>query len=211
MSYGAGLVKEDFMPSEFPRHDPQNIWQNQTTERFKMSADELRHRAQQHRKKARLRAQFSIVTGLILFVFFARAFAKGGDVIARMGWGLISVWCLYFAYHAYRWTWPRRLEPDAALDATIKSYRSALEKRQDYARHIWRRAGLTFCFLGLGLVVVPGLMKSIDHPARLMNFVPILVLLALWLKLFFSIRRRDRQKLQQEIEELQAFETGPQA
>lgn len=199
------------MPIEFPMHDPQNIWQNQTTEPFRMSPNDLRLRAQKHQKIARLKAQFSIVTGLILFVFFARTFAKGGDVVPRMGLGLISFWCLYFAYQAYRWTWPERLVPDAALDATIKSYRSALEKRQHYARYVWRRSGLTFCFLGLALVVVPGLIQSIDHPELLLNFVPILVLLVLWLIAFFFIRRRDRQKLQREIEVLRAFETANQA
>jgi preprotein translocase subunit YajC len=59
--------------------------------------------------------------------------------------------------------------------------------------------------------VVPGLIQSIDHPELLLNFVPILVLLVLWLIAFFFIRRRDRQKLQREIEVLRAFETANQA
>jgi len=198
------------MPSKFPMHDPQNIWQSQTTEPFKMSTTQLRLRAQQNQKKARLKAQFSIVIGLVLFVLFARTFAKGGDVVPRMGLGLISLWCLYFAYQAYRWIWPGRLAPDAPLNATIKSYRSALEKRRDYARHIWRKSGLTFCFLGLALVVVPGLIQSIDHPGLLTNFVPIFVLLTLWFVAFFFISRRDRRKLQREIGELRAFETENQ-
>src|ERR1039458_3443638 len=41
------------MPSEFPMNDPRNIWQNQPTEPFKMSADELRRKAQQRQRKAR--------------------------------------------------------------------------------------------------------------------------------------------------------------
>ena len=32
------------MPSEFPMNDPRNVWQNQPTEAFKMSADQLRIR-----------------------------------------------------------------------------------------------------------------------------------------------------------------------
>ncbi len=201
------------MPSEFPMHDPQNIWQNQTTEPFKMSANDLRLRAQQHQKKARLKAQFSIVTGLILFVFFGwQTFpiVRGG-LLPRMGLGLISLWALYFAYQAYKGIRPGRLAPDAALDTTLDSYRSALEKQGDYARHIWWKTGLPFCFLGLALVVVPGLIQSMDHPPLLMNFVPILVLLVLWFVVFFFIRRRDRQKLRRELEELRTFETANRA
>ncbi len=201
------------MPSEFPMHDPKNIWQTQTTEPFKMSANQLRVRAQKHQNRARLKARFSIVSGLILFVFFGwQAFPiTRRGLLPGMGLALISVWCLYFAYQAYRGTWPGRLAPDAALDATIKSYRSALERRQDYARHIWRRSGLAFCFLALALVVVPGLIEAIHHPGLLMNFVPIFVLLAVWLVAFYFIRKRDRQKLQREIEELRAFETESRA
>ena len=33
------------MPTEFPMNDPQAIWQNQPTERFKMKAEELRRQA----------------------------------------------------------------------------------------------------------------------------------------------------------------------
>ena len=201
------------MPSEFPMHDPKDIWQTQTTEPFKMSANELRDRAQQHQRRAQLKARFSMVTGLILFVFFGwQAFpiVRRG-LLPGLGLAMISFWCLYFAYQAYRWTWPGRLAPDAALNATIKSYRSALEMRQDYARHVWRRSGLTFCFLGLALVVVPGLFQSIHHAGLLMNFVPIFVLLALWLVAFLFIRKRDRRKIQLEIEELRAFEAENQA
>ncbi len=59
------------MPSEFPMNDPQNIWQNQPTEAFKMSADQLRHKAQQRERKSRFEAVYSTIIGLTLFVFFA--------------------------------------------------------------------------------------------------------------------------------------------
>lgn len=64
------------MPSEFPMNDPRNIWRNQTTEAFKMSADELLRKAQQRERKSRFEATYSIIIGLILFVFFAWAFAR---------------------------------------------------------------------------------------------------------------------------------------
>ena len=66
------------MPSEFPMNDPQNIWQNQPTEAFKMSADQLRDKAQKRRKEVPfLSALLDRHHRLILFVFFARAMRHG--------------------------------------------------------------------------------------------------------------------------------------
>jgi len=67
--------------------------------------------------------------------------------------------------------------------------------------------GLTFCFQGLAMVIVPGLIRSLGHPGLLMKFVPIFALLALWFAMFFRLRKRNRQKLHREIEELRVFET----
>jgi hypothetical protein len=194
------------MPSEFPMNDPQNIWKNQPTEPFTMSANELCRKAQQHESKARFETLYSIIVGLILFVFFAWRFVQPYEVVPRMGVGLLSLWGIYYAYQAYKWIWPGRLTPDAALNTTLQSYRSELEKRRDYGRHLWRRAGLTFCVLGVAMVIVPALIKSLDTPRLLLNTLPFFVLLAIWLAVFLRLRKRNRGKLQQEIEELRALE-----
>jgi hypothetical protein len=194
------------MPSEFPMNDPQNIWKNQPTEPFTMSANELCRKAQQHESKARFETLYSIIVGLILFVFFAWRFVQPYEVVPRMGVGLLSLWGIYYAYQAYKWIWPGRLTPGAALNTTLQSYRSELEKRRDYGRHLWRRAGLTFCVLGVAMVIVPALIKSLDTPRLLLNTLPFFVLLAIWLAVFLRLRKRNRGKLQQEIEELRALE-----
>ena len=196
------------MPSEFPVNDPRNIWQNQPTEPLKMSTNEIRAKAQRHQTKARFQAVYSIIIGLFLCVFFARVFVRPGDywVVSRMGAGLLSLWGIYYAYQAYKWIWPGRLTPGAALNTTLQSYRSELEKRRDYGRHFWRRAGLTFCVLGVAMVIVPALIKSLDTPRLLLNTLPFFVLLAIWLAVFLRLRKRNRGKLQQEIEELRALE-----
>jgi hypothetical protein len=195
------------MPSEFPMNDPQNIWKNQTTEAFKMSADELRRKAQQRERKSRFEAVYSIILLLILFVFFAWAFARAHELAPRIGFGVLSLWGIYFAYQACKRIWQERLAPDATLNTTLQSYRSELEKRRDYARHVWRKAGLTFCFLGMALVIVPALIRSLGTPRLLLlNFGPFFVLLTIWCAIFFPRMRRQQQKLQQEIEQLRVFE-----
>ena len=171
-----------------------------------MSANELCRKAQQHERKARFEALYSIIAGLILFVFFAWRFVEPYEVVPRMGVGLLSLWGIYYAYQAYKWIWPGRLTPDATFDTTLQSYRSELEKRRDYGRHLWRRAGLTFLVLGVAMVIVPALIKSLDTPRLLLNTLPFFVILAMWLAVFLRLRKRNRGKLQQEIEELRALE-----
>jgi flagellar biogenesis protein FliO len=188
-------------------NDPRNIWKNQPTEAFKMSADELHRKAQQRQRKARFKAIYSIIAGLILFVFFAWIFARvHNEVVPRIGVGVMSLWGIYYAYQAYKWFWQGRLTPDATLNTTLQSYRSELEKRRDYGRHVWRRAGLTFGVLGVAMVIVPALIKSLDTPRLLLDLLPFFVLLAIWLAVFLRLRKRNRGKLQQEIEELRVFE-----
>ena len=199
------------MPGEFRMNDPREIWQSQPTEVFKMSVDQLRRKARQRQSKARFEALVSMIIGLTLCLFFARTVATAHDLVLRTGLGLLSLWCLYFAYQAYRWIWPGRIEPDATLSTTIQSYRSELEKRRDFTQHVWRRAGLAFCFLGLALIIVPELIKSLGVPRLALNVLPVCVILAIWFAIFFPLRKRRQHSLDQEIEELRVFERENQS
>ena len=73
-------------------------------------------------------------------------------------------------------------------------------------RQIWRRSGLAVAFLGLALVVAPGLIAVVKTPRLLPNAAPFLVLLAVWLVSFLVLRARNQQYLQREIDELNALE-----
>jgi hypothetical protein len=195
------------MPVEFPMNEPQKIWQDQPTEVFTMSEDQLCRKAQQFQRRARLEAIYSMILGLLLATFFAWTVAKGHEVIPRLGYGVVSLWCIFFAFQSSKWVRQERMAPDANLKTTVQAYRSELEKRRDYGRHLWRKAGLTFVFLGMGMVLLPSLLKSFENPRLLLTFAPIFVLLALWIAIFIPTRRRRQRKLQREIDELCAFES----
>ena len=172
-----------------------------------MSADQLRRKAEQRQKKFRFQAVYEIILLLILFVFFAWNCVRVHAVVPRLGFGLLSLWSIYFAYQRSKRFCQGRPAPDATLNTTLQCYRSELEKRRDYARNVWRKAGLTFVFLGAAMFVVPGMIKSLDAPRLLLlNFGPFFVLLALWCAIFFPMMKRQQRKLQQEIEELGVFE-----
>jgi hypothetical protein len=195
------------MPDESPMNDPQKIWQNQPTEAIKMSLDEIRRRAHKLQTKARLAAVSQIVMGLVLCVLFARSSARADAVVTRIGWGMLSLWAAYVAYPAYKWIWAGSLAADATLSTSLDFYRRELERSHDYVQHIWRRLGLTFCFAGLAVVIVPPLIL-LGTPRLLLKAVPFFVLLATWLAIFFPLRRRQQRRLQQEIDELKALERG---
>ena len=194
------------MPNEFPMMDPKDIWQRQRMESFVISTEELRRRAHRLQTRARLEALSRIVIGSILFVLFAQTFARVDDSVRRLGWGVLSVWALYGAYQAYKWIWPSKLKPEATASASLAFYRSELERRRDYVQHIWHRAGLGWCFFGLAVVLLPAVVESIHHPRRALNAAPFFILLAIWFILFFSMRKRKKRKLQEEIDELNALD-----
>lgn len=194
------------MQDEFPINDPQKIWQDQPTEVIKMSLEEIRRRAHKLQTKARLAALLQTLIGLVLCVLFARSSAKADALVTRIGWGMLSLWAAYVAYPAYKWIWPGTLAADATLSTSVDFYRRELERRHDYARHVWRRTGLTFCFLGLAVVIVPPLISVLGTPRLLLKAVPFFVLLAIWLAVFFPMRKREQRRLQQEIDELNALE-----
>jgi polyferredoxin len=194
------------MPNESPMNDPRNIWQNQPKEPFKMSVDEMRHRAQRFQMKARLTAAASIASALLVCAFFAWNFARTHELVPRMGYGLISLCGIFMAYSTYKWVWPSNLSADAPVSTSLKFYRSELERRRDYRRHVWRRTGLTYLFLGLAMVVVPALIAAFGAPRLFLNMIPFFLLLIIWFVLFFRGKKRSQHKLQQEIDELRAFE-----
>jgi hypothetical protein len=187
-------------------NNPRKIWQDQPREPFKMSADEMRLRAQRFQTKARLTAATAITRGLLVCAFFGWNFARTHELVPRLGYGLISLCGIFIANQTYKWVWPSNLPADAPVSTSLEFYRSELERRRDYGRHIWRRTGLTFLFLGLAMVVVPALIAAFGAPHLFLNMVPFFLLLFTWFVLFFRGKKRGQNKLQQEIDELRAFE-----
>lgn len=194
------------MPTDLSMQDPQNIWQSQPTEVMKMSASDLRHKAIERQSKARSEALSTIIIGIVICVAFAWFFASAHALLARIGWGLLSLCMVYAACHAYKWIWPRNLPEDAPIGTCLEYYRRELERQRDYA-HRWWRSGLPF-FLLLGMLMAglgTGARNAPPHPWR--NSIPFLVILATWAVTFLFMRRKlGRENLQQEIDELRSLE-----
>lgn len=182
-----------------------------------MSADQLRLKAQKLQGRARFAVLWRMALHLILFVLFARAVFNVRRLLGpiewgtaslwciRIGCGLISLWVLYGAYWLYKAIWPRRVAPDAALNTTLKSYIRELERQRSFYRPDWRKMlpGL----VGIAIVMVPmTIQEYVAAPQRLVDTVPVAVVVAILWTICLVVLKHRRQKLQQEIEQLQAVE-----
>jgi hypothetical protein len=168
-----------------------------------MSADLMRYKGQEHHRQAQFQARAGIAAGLVLCALFASFTIRAHELLMRLGWSMVSLWCAWFAWHAHRWMRPGELSEDAPTSTSLAFYRGELERRADYARKAWLRSGLPFCFLGLGIAIVPPLVRN---PALTVNALPFFILLAGWFVAYLYLQATGRKKLQREIEELRAFE-----
>lgn len=194
------------MPDESPMQDPQNLWQNQPTEPFKMSASEVRHKARERHSRTRSEALSSILISLVLSVVFAGSLARAHTALARSGWGLLSLSVIYAAWHVYKWRWPRNLAEDAPMGTCVEFCRRELERRRDYTGRWWK-SGLPFLFLaGMAMAALGTGAPKGPPPNPWVAALPFFVVMAAWVVLFFFMKKKDGQSLQQEIDELKAME-----
>jgi hypothetical protein len=186
--------------------DARSIWQSQPSQPAFPSSEEIRRRAEALQSKNRWSALTWIVTGLALSVWFGRYVVVTQPTMARIGYGILALWGLYGAFHAYKWIWPRAVAPAGPVDATRDFYRRELERKRDYARNIWWRSGLPIGFMGVAFLLVPPLIKVMDRPLMLLNAAPFFALLGIWIVLFIVFKRRSDRQLQRELDELNAGE-----
>lgn len=170
-----------------------------------MSENELLRRAEDRRRRDRDRALLATAIGLALALAFGVAAKRAAAELTRAGWAVLSLWSLYFTWHVRRWLWPEQPTP---AEASLQFYRRELEQRLDYQRHIWLRTGLPICFAGVALVLVPPLLPAVASPRLLLNAGPFFVLLAAWAVMFRRQRRRDREQLEREINDLRLLGNG---
>lgn len=186
-------------------NDPQKIWQDQPMEPIEMSLDEIRRRMRKFQNKGRLAVVAQFAIGIVLLVFFTLTFTRIHAVVSRIGLGVLILWIVYSIYATYKGIWPAKWVDEAPLSTSVQFYRRELEKKRDFNRQIWRRSGLPFCFVGMALVILPGLIQALAAPRLLLKTVPFFTLLAIWFVAFHFTRKRRLQKLQSEIDELKAL------
>ncbi len=184
-----------------------------------MSVDQLRSNAHKLERKSQFTELRSIAACTIVFVFFLRGLINTRQMLVPIQWSAASLWsirvgcaliCIGAAYEVFKAckrmrTW--RFETGSTLETTVRSYRTLLENRRNYFRRMWHNKALWFLLTGMILAAVPMLInESHQAPQFLWAAAPLAGLLAIWWIAVVVIQRCSQRKLQQEIDQLRAFE-----
>jgi protein-S-isoprenylcysteine O-methyltransferase Ste14 len=189
-------------------NDLKEIWQMQPSEEYKVSLELIRLRSRQLAVKTRL--QFLTVSGMSLglILFDLWNFHVSPNALQRGGFLLAAGWAGAALIQAGQSIWPSSLAKDAEWVTCLAFSRFQLERQLNYSRHIW--PGLVGAALAtVAAIAAPGLELIYKRPEQFPKILPVLVVLAIWTVMFIVIKRRERQKLRQEMGELDSLSGEP--
>lgn len=179
------------------------LWQSQPTEGVHMSIDQIRLSAGKFERRIRGRNTREYATAIGLVVFFSFELWRAGDLLVRIGFGLIIAGLSYLIWHLLsKGTW-RALPEDAGLSSCVEFQRRQLAQQRDLLASVWRWylgpliPGMAVLLFAFGRAN-PG---HLTHPALVvvpegMFFVAISVAIA-------TVNGRAARRLQRQIDELE--------
>lgn len=168
-----------------------------------MSIDQIRLSAGKFERKIQGRNVREYAAAIAVVLFASFEFWRGGDLLVRVGFGLLIAGMSYLIWHLLsRGSW-RPLPEDMGLSSCIEFQRRQLEQQRDLLNSVWRWY-LGPMIPGMAVLLVafghanPG---HLQHPALVvvpeaMFFAAICVAIAM-------LNGRAARKLQGQIDELQ--------
>lgn len=192
------------MRNDYPGNDPRTIWQNQPTELSQMTMLLIRKKTRELRAKTRGDLLKSIAGPLM-------AVALGGfglwfpDPVLRTVFAFAIAWSMAGLYFLNRGLWSRAKPEEAALSASLESYRREVERR----RFLFSRVlqwNLGPALLVIAAWILLSVRMGILDRTTLPKAAPFLTLMAVWLAAVVVIRLRQQRELQREIDDLDEIE-----
>ena len=178
------------------------LWQSQPTEGVRMSIDQIRLSAGTFQRKIQWRNAREYVAAIAVVVFFSYQFWRTGDLLARIGYGLVIAGTFYLIWHLLsKGSW-RPLPEDAGLSSCIEFQRRQLEQQRDLLSSVWRWY-LGPLIPGMAVLLAaffranPGHLK---HPAFIV--VPEAIFFAAICFAVAKLNSNAARKLQRQIDEL---------
>jgi hypothetical protein len=128
------------MADERPE-DVLGLWQNQNTEGFHTTPDELRKRMEQMEKKLRRRSLDGYLVCGFLVVFFMLWLTVSTDPIQRLGAAMTIAGVGYLAYQVRQNRWRETPPADIGNTASADFLRTELTRQRDFhrGRTFWMR------------------------------------------------------------------------
>ena len=191
------------MPKE-PSDDMKDLWRNQTTESPQVSVEHFRHKARKLQKKGRRDVYRWYAFALAFLGITLAAFGTVQEMTQRVGLGMLAVGAVVLAFQAHRKLRADPLATDADLATSIEFYRRHLEHHRDYGRQmVWSLAPL---FAGIAVFLYPPLVAIAKDVQLAPRILPFSILMAMWVVLFFYLRRRKLDKLRRKLDKLAELE-----
>lgn len=187
------------MPDELGPDDMHDLWRNQPVEPVRLSADDLRRRANQLEAKMRRGFRVMAVLMILLAAGYASFLYTFPRTVHRIGASLTLAGYAYCAYQLYK-RGPARKGLDAAL-ATGARYRAELERQRGFCLDAWRTFLLPLVpgpavFVMAFLVPEQGVAKAVGLTTALILSPFVLAI---------PLLRRKARTLQREIDELDSM------
>jgi lipopolysaccharide export LptBFGC system permease protein LptF len=183
---------------------PKAVWRNQPEEKFEMNLQYLNRRTQELRSGTRSEILTSIAAAVFFVAVLAWRFALAQDRLQQVGLSIVIAWVLVSLCRFRDRIWSQSPQPmDHVSETGLKYYRKELEQRRDHLRNIWLWHGPVFLACLIFLATFVG--KGFPNSERLLNVLPLVILLALWTVWGFMRRRRQANQIQQEIDELSSL------
>ena len=191
------------MSHQPPENRAKNVWQNLETKGGKMSAAEVRSKAEKLGAEIRRDTIFSFVfaSALTLVGLVGLAILPQLEPAARI---IIGISVSFTWYGAYRTSVRRKeltLPAEPALATCIEFYRTELQRRRDYFLKLpWFMVFVILLALFLFVVAI----SRFNPSARDLFLFPGVLVLLLILALFFW--KREGRRFQHELNALDTFE-----
>lgn len=192
------------MRNNSPGNDPRIIWQNQPTERSIMTLEEIREKTRQLHAKTRRELLRGMAAPLVVIGVAGLGIAWFDGLAVRAAFGFAIAWSVAGQYFVNRGMWSAAQPGDAVLSTGLESYRREVERRRSLSGHflLWSLGPVV---LALTAFIMPLLSLGIRR-GMLLNMIPFLSLMVIWVVSTFVIRMRDQRELQREIDELNDIE-----
>jgi hypothetical protein len=192
------------MQNDYPGNDPKTVWQSQPTEPSAMTLLLIRKKTRELRANRRAELLKSISGPLIVLTLggFGLGFP---DPLLRPLFAFALAWSMAGLYFLHRGLWSAATPEDAALSASLESYRREVERRRFlFSRVVQWSLGPVLLVLGTWILLA--VRMGILNRTTLPKAAPFLTLLAVWLVAVIVIRMRQQRDLQREIDDLDEIE-----
>lgn len=191
------------MPDERKGADPRSAWRNQPVEKLEVSLQHfVRRRALELSTRTRTDIITSIAAALFVLGFMIWRLNAAQDRLQQLGLALVVVWVAVTIYRFRKRIWRSvGLPPELIASTSLDYYRRELQARRDHLRNTWLWQGPLLLALVLLCIILFG--KAMPQPGRLLNVLPFLIMLAVWVAFGIAARRHQDRELQREIEEIE--------